>query len=104
MAIIEFQMSAAAFLRAQRNALLQRPICLPGPFALDSVNGNGPINIVLDRIDFGANALVHSVKEDFDLWERDYGGVPPDDFKVNRVIAGFKTQMTQDVAWPETSK
>ena len=67
----------------------------PGPFAFDSVNG--PINIVLDRIDFGANALIHNVKEDFDLWERDYGGVPPDDFKVNRVIAGFKTQMTQDV-------
>ena len=95
MAIIEFQMSTAAFLRAQRNALLQRQICLPGPFAFDSVNG--PINIVLDRIDFGANALIHNVKEDFDLWERDYGGVPPDDFKVNRVIAGFKTQMTQDV-------
>ena len=68
MAIIEFQMSTAAFLRAQRNALLQRQICLPGPFAFDAVNGVGPINIVLDRLDFGANALVHNVRRISTCW------------------------------------
>jgi hypothetical protein len=95
MAIIEFQMSTAAFLRAQRNALLQRQICLPGPFAFDSLNGTGPINIVLDRIDFGANALIHNVNEDFDLWERVYQGLP-DEFQA-KSVAGFKTQMRQEV-------
>jgi hypothetical protein len=95
MAIIEFQMSTAAFLGAQRNALLQRRICLPGPFAFNAVTGIGPINIVLDRVEFGANALVHSVKQDFDLLKRKYGGLP--DELDRTVIHGFKTQMTQDV-------
>ena len=96
MAVIEFQMSTAAFLKAQRNALLQRQICLPGPFAFNAINGIGQVTIVLDRIDFGANALVHNVEEDFELFEKVYGGLP-DDFGVKEVIAGFKTQMTQDV-------
>ena len=96
MAIVEFQMSTAAFLKAQRNALLQRQICLPGPFAFNAVNGAGTVTIVLDRIDFGANALVHDVEEDFQLFEKEYGGLP-DDFGVKEVIEGFKTQMTQDV-------
>ena len=95
MAIIEFQMSTAAFLGAQRNALLQRRICLPGPFAFSAVTGIGPINIVLDRVEFGANALVHSVKEDFDLLRRKYQGLP--DELDSTPIHGFKTQMTQDV-------
>jgi len=95
MAIIEFQMSTAAFLSAQRNALLQRQICLPGPFAFNAVTGIGPINIVLDRVEFGANALVHSVKQDFDLLRRKYKGLPEE--LDSTVIHGFKTQMTQDV-------
>ena len=96
MAVIEFQMSTAAFLGAQRNALLQRQICLPGPFAFNALNGVGPINIVLDRLEVGANALVHSVEKDFELLERTYQGLPGQ-VDPKAVLAGFKTQMTQDV-------
>jgi len=95
MAIIEFQMSTTAFLSAQRNALLQRQICLPGPFAFNAVTGIGSINVVLDRVEFGANALVHSVKQDFDLLRRKYQGLP--DELDSTVIHGFKTQLTQEV-------
>jgi hypothetical protein len=90
MATIEFQMSTTAFLRAQRNALLRLQTCLPGPFAM------GSVNIVLDRIDFGANALVHNVAEEFDIIEKGFGG-GPDDFVLKGKASGFKTQMTQDV-------
>ena len=88
MAVIEFQMSTAAFLGAQRNALLQRRICLPGPFAFNAVNGVGPVNIVLDRLEVGANALVHSVEKHFELLERTYQGLPGQ-VDPKAVLAGF---------------
>ena len=53
MATIEFQMSATAFLRAQRNAMLRSETCLPGPFHLEPDKNINAISIVLDHIEFG---------------------------------------------------
>ena len=76
MATIEFQMSATAFLRAQRNAMLRIETCLPGPFAFKPGNNIDSTTIVRGRIEFGANTLVHNVEEEFDLKRQAYGGSP----------------------------
>jgi hypothetical protein len=67
LSIFEFQVSAGSFLAMQRNVLRSRRICLPGPIPV------GPAQIVLDRLEFGANALRHNVADDFAVFHTDHG-------------------------------
>jgi hypothetical protein len=73
---------------------LQTPF--PGPFAIEPNSGVDPFNIVLDRIEFGANALVHNVVDKFDVQWRGFHGTP-DTLVVRGKAKGFKTQLTQDI-------
>lgn len=55
MSIIQFQMSADAFLALQLSAVQQAPFCLPGPFTF------GAVQVVVDHLEFGQNSIRHNV-------------------------------------------
>ena len=86
MALIEFQVSASAFLAAQRTALRALQVCPPGPASV------GNIDILIDRIEFGGNAIRHNVLTDFSIF---YDSLT----STNRgsEVEGFQTQVAQDV-------
>ncbi len=85
MSVFEFQLSSAAFLLMQRNALRALRICRATP-----VNVGG-VDLVLDRIEFGGNAIRHDVDTEY---THDYVY-----FSEIRPFAdkGFRTQIIQDV-------
>ena len=53
--IVDFQISATAFLAAQKAALESRAFCTPPIIAV------GPVSIVIDRIEFGVGSLRHNL-------------------------------------------
>lgn len=55
MAIYEFQVSVPAFLGAQLSNLRGQDLCPPAPFTIDG------FEIVVDHIEFGNNAIRHTV-------------------------------------------
>ena len=89
MSYIEFQISVPAFLGAQRNALRSNKgiLCSPVPIPV------GPVQIILDRIEFGNNAIRHNVETDFAIFYEDHGETLP----TPNTPTGFKTQIAQDV-------
>ena len=52
--IIDFQMQVAAFVTAQKAALQAMKLCPPAPIPI------GPVQVVIDRFEFGANSLRHN--------------------------------------------
>jgi hypothetical protein len=83
---IEFQMTTAAFLAAQRNALRALGLCPP---SLPAVVG---VQIVVDRIEIGDNALRHNIETDFSVFYEDAieGRVP-----TKNPCTGYETQLAQ---------
>ena len=59
MSYIEFQINLSSFLEAQRNVLLSfKPVlCSPNPIPI------GPIQIILDRIEFGNNSIQRDAEQ-----------------------------------------
>jgi hypothetical protein len=96
MATVEFQMSTPAFLKAQRNTLLHRFTCPPGPFAIMGADGSPLATIVLDRIDFGASSLAHDQAEEFDVFGEGSGSLSTEIRGMGKA-KGFLVQMKQDV-------
>src|SRR5436190_249679 len=87
MSNLELQMNAGTFLAAQRNALRALGICPP---PLPPVFG---VQIVIDRIVIGNNALRHNIETEFpiiyeDACESRKGTKHP--------CWGYKTQIAQD--------
>jgi hypothetical protein len=85
MSLVEFQISTSAFLAAQRTALRSMQICIP-PQPV------GGVQVVIEKIDFGNNAIRHNVDTSytvlFNSLVSDLPGMPVD---------GFRTQVAQDV-------
>ena len=96
MAIVEFQMSAPAFLKAQKNALLQRLMCPPAPFAVAGADGTTLVTVVIDRIELGASALVHERETTFDVKGTGFGS-ESGDIVLKGQVNGFRVQLAQDV-------
>src|SRR5688572_12707723 len=85
MAYIEFQVSTAAFLAAQRTALRSRQICtIP-----QTVAG---IQIVIDKIEFGNNAIRHDVFTTYSVFFSSLTS-----YKPGEEVDGKQTQIAQDV-------
>ena len=87
MSILEFQISAAAFLSIQRNAPRSTTFCLPVPPPPETVQ------LLIDRLDFGGNALRHNVPDGFPIFYQegaDRTGVP-------NAASGYRTQIAQEV-------
>ncbi len=85
MSLIEFQVNVKSFLAAQRFALQTMKLCPPGPWAF------GPIELIVDRIDFGANSIRHEKLTNFALFYEDHGST------VGVDAEGFQTQIVQEV-------
>src|SRR3712207_2689218 len=85
MSLFEFQMSAATFLALQRNTLRAQRICLPPLISL------GPLDIVIDRLQFGANTLRHSVPKEVAIFYNNYDG------ESSKYAQGLQTQIAQQV-------
>jgi hypothetical protein len=51
---VESQVSATDFLASQKAVLQKLPLCAPGPFTV------GPVQVILDRMEFGGNFLRHN--------------------------------------------
>lgn len=81
--MLEFQVSTAAFLAAQRNALRSLQICPPPP---------SPQGILIDKIEFGNNAIRHNVYEQFTVLFDSLTSTLP-----GRHTDGLQTQIAQDV-------
>src|SRR5690349_6186427 len=96
MATVEFQMSTSAFLKAQKNALLQRLTCPPAPFAVTGTDGTTLVTVVIDRIEVGANSLVHNKKTTFDVNGTGFGTMSGEIVKIG-AVKGFRVQLEQDV-------
>ena len=87
MSMIEFQISTASFLSMQRNILRATKFCPPPPFPV------GPVNVLIDHVDFGSNALRHYIPDTFPIFYQEgleRVGVP-------NAASGFRTQVAQDV-------
>jgi hypothetical protein len=85
MSYIEFQVSTAAFLSAQRTALRSQQICtIP-----QTVAG---IQIVIDKIEFGNNAIRHDVFTTYSVF---FSSLTSD--KPGEEVDGKQTQIAQDV-------
>src|SRR5438067_4343589 len=88
--LIEFQMQAKAFLAAQKAALQSAKLCPPEPIQL------GPVKVVIDRIEFGANALRLQEAASYVVFYLQAGQTDPDEATgIN--VDGLQTQLTQDV-------
>src|ERR1700745_1891394 len=61
MSVIEFQVSTSSFLAAQRTALRSQPVCPARPVAV------GLVQIVIDKVEFGNNAIRHNALADFTI-------------------------------------
>lgn len=85
MSLIQFQVKAATFLSVQRNALRSLRLCPPPPTQV------GTVQLLIDRIEFGNNALRHDVPDTFAVFYEDHGE------KLGLSADGFKTQLAQDV-------
>lgn len=89
MSNIEFQMNAATFLAAQRNALRYLGLCPP---SLPAVGG---VQIVVDRIEIGNNSLRHNEEEEFPIFYEEFG----QKVSTKNRCKGYKTQIAQDVTF-----
>ncbi len=90
MSLLQFQISMSAFLAAQRTALRSMQLCLPRPLSV------GPVQIIIDRIEFGNNAIRHDQPTSFTIYER--GGGYEDQYNwLPRSANGYQTQIFQDV-------
>jgi hypothetical protein len=87
MSNIEFQMDAASFLGAQRNALRNLGLCPP---LLPAVMG---VQIVIDHIEIGNNSLRHNQYTEFPVFYEELGEKVP----TKNICAGFQTQLAQQV-------
>lgn len=88
--LIEFQMQVKAFLAAQKAALQSVKLCPP-----DSIQV-GPVEVVIDRIEFGANALRLHDAASYTVFYLQAGQIDPDDATgVN--VDGLQTQLAQDI-------
>jgi hypothetical protein len=83
MSNLEFQISTSAFLAAQRNALRSLQICPPPPSAQ---------GILIDKLEFGNNAIRHNVEEEFTVLFDSLTSTLP-----GRNTDGFQTQLAQEV-------
>jgi hypothetical protein len=86
MSIIEFQVTTSTFLAAQRTALRSLPLCPPRPMAV------GPAQIIIDKIEFGNNAIRHNVLADFSIFYESLTSYAP-----GSQVEGYLTQIAQDV-------
>jgi hypothetical protein len=86
MSFIEFQISAAAFLAAQLTTLQSQKICSPTPVTV------GPYQIVVDHVEFGANAIRHNVPTRRSVYfeQAVYG-------QEYEEVDAFQTQLAQEV-------
>jgi hypothetical protein len=85
MSYIEFQVSTAAFLAAQRTVLRSQQICtIP-----QTVGG---IQIVIDKIEFGNSAIQHNVFTTYSVF---FNSLTSD--RPGEEVNGFRTQIAQDV-------
>jgi hypothetical protein len=89
--IIEFQIQVAAFLAGQKAAMQAKKLCPPPPRTL------GPVQVVIDRFEFGANSLRHNEETEFTIFYDFLGETTGMDVK------GFQTQLAQDVVVYVTS-
>jgi hypothetical protein len=83
--IVEFQVTASAFLAAQKATLESTAFCTP---AIITVS---PVQIVIDRIEFGVGSLRHNLPATYSIdypYFSDVGTVEVD---------GFKTQIAQPI-------
>jgi hypothetical protein len=88
MSILEFQMTAGAFLALQRNTLRAQKVCPPAPVTA------GGVQIVVDRFEFGANALRHDVPvSQIPVFYQEGEELAA----VKNTASGFRTQVAQDV-------
>jgi hypothetical protein len=85
MSIIELQFSKAAFLAAQRAALLRQRICR-SPITVEGTQ------ILIDRIEFGDSDLRHDVPTQFPVFFASETSTAP-----GISVDGFQTQLAQDV-------
>jgi hypothetical protein len=85
MSYIEFQVSTVAFLAAQRTALRSQQTCMD-PQTI------GGTQIVVDKVEFGNNAIRHNVPTTYTvLFDSSTSDAPGES------VEGFQTQIAQDV-------
>ncbi len=85
LAIFEFQVSSAKFLAMEKTALQTAVLCSPPTIAV------GPVQIVIDRIEFGDNSLRHNLPADYSIYFDELGQPARLD------VPGFRTQLAQEV-------
>ncbi len=85
---VEFQVSATSLLNAQKTAIQAMKLCTPAPITV------GPVEIFIDRIEFGDNALRHSKPVNYTVSYQQPGGV---DSPSVIEVPGFQTQIAQPV-------
>jgi hypothetical protein len=87
---VEFQIRAAALLAAMKAALQATRIC-PAPVTI------GPVELVIDRVEFGGNALRHDEPADHTVFVSSGNG------QAAISVAGRQTQFAQEViVWVTT--
>ena len=92
MTVVEFQVSTAAFLAALKTTLKTTQFCAPTPIPVGPVMGVGPVQVVIDRIEFGDNSLRHNLKTEHSIYY-DYLGTPT----LMPPIDAFRVQIAQQV-------
>lgn len=91
MSMIEFQVEASAFLAAQRAVLQTTKLCPPAPLKV------GPVEVVIDRVEFGNNALRHDKETSYAVFFESHGD------QIPREAPGYQTQIAQEVTVHVTS-
>jgi hypothetical protein len=87
---LELQMQVKAFLAAQKVVLQSAKLCPPDPIQV------GPVKVVIDRIEFAANALRFNDAASYTVFYLQAGQTDPDDATgVN--VDGLQTQLAQDI-------
>src|SRR6201987_5596781 len=86
MPVIEFQVSTSSFLAATRTALRTEPVCPARPVAV------GLVQIVIDKVEFGNNAIRHNALADFTILHESLTSDAP-----GIAVEGYQTQIAQDV-------